>query len=89
MSRATVDRILDGSSPGGPRSAGWARSLRAAQQFRDREGHLTVPRTHIETIVDDGQEYPIKLGVWLSNQRRRRAKLTPDRVAALEALGAL
>ncbi len=28
----------------------WAANLAAARQFHAREGHLTVPRKHVETI---------------------------------------
>ncbi|SEB60054.1 hypothetical protein SAMN05216482_0136 [Streptomyces sp. PAN_FS17] len=56
-------------------------------QYRAREGHLTVPRGHTETIVIDGQEHAIKLGVFLSNTKTRRAKLTTDKLTALAALG--
>ncbi|MFI7278615.1 Helicase associated domain protein [Streptomyces sp. NPDC049879] len=73
----------------GGHAAVWARSLAAAQQYRDREGHLTVPRAHTETVTgDDGQEHEVRLGVWLANQRTRRASLTPERAAALDELGA-
>ncbi|WP_079146891.1 helicase [Streptomyces griseochromogenes] len=34
-----------------------------------------------------GQEHTVKLGVFLSNTKSRRAKLTPERLAALAALG--
>ena len=74
---------------GGGREAAWQRSLAAARQYRAREGHLTVPRQHVETMVDDGgQEHTIKLGVWLSNQRSRRTTLSAERVAALDPLQA-
>lgn len=73
----------------GGRAAAWERNLRAARQYRDREGTLTgVPRGHVETVTDDGQEHAVKLGVWLTNQRTRRAKLPAERVEALAALGA-
>ena len=63
-------------------------NLAAATQYREREGHLTVPRKHIETVTgEDGVEQQVRLGVWLSNQRARRDKLTAERVTALDALG--
>jgi hypothetical protein len=37
--------------------------------------------------VHEGQEHAVKLAVWLSNQRARRASLPADRVAVLEELG--
>ncbi|MFJ2629953.1 Helicase associated domain protein [Streptomyces sp. NPDC087532] len=61
----------------------FARNLAAATAYAQREGHLNVPRQHIE--ITDGPE--IKLGIWISNQRSRRARLHPQRVDALNALG--
>ena len=54
------------------------------RQYRDREGSATVPRGHVETL-DDGTE--VRLGVWLSNTKARRAKLAPEQLAALGELG--
>ncbi|MGW8557498.1 hypothetical protein [Streptomyces tubercidicus] len=45
---------------------------------------MTVPRAHVERL-EDGSE--VKLGVFLSNSKSRRAKLTADRLAALADLG--
>ncbi|WP_430381373.1 Helicase associated domain protein [Streptomyces arenae] len=77
---------------GAPRSqdARWAINLTAARQFHAREGHLQVPRQHIEiTGNGDGSHGPaaVKLGAWLDNTRRRAAKLSPERRAALDQLG--
>ncbi|MFI6006179.1 Helicase associated domain protein [Streptomyces sp. NPDC051366] len=70
----------------------WAMHYAAAAQFFAREGHLTVPRKHIETISlgGDGQaqrDAPLKLGTWVDNQRRRAATLTPERVEQLSRVG--
>jgi hypothetical protein len=60
----------------------WALNLAAATQFYEREGHLRVPRKHIERIAIDGrhgedqEERDIKLGAWIGNQRSRAATLT-------------
>ncbi|MHC3475478.1 helicase associated domain-containing protein [Streptomyces sp. 7R007] len=62
----------------------WALNIAAARQFHAREGHLTVPRKHIEQL-DDGAE--AKLGLWVANARRRADKLTEQRRADLNALG--
>ncbi|KPC86546.1 helicase [Streptomyces sp. NRRL F-6602] len=35
--------------------------------------------------MEDGTE--VKLGVWVSNSKSRRAKLTSDKLTALAALG--
>ncbi|MET8299055.1 helicase associated domain-containing protein, partial [Streptomyces sp. NPDC005180] len=77
----------------------WAMHLAAARQFHEREGHLTVPRKHIETITVDGvggasgdgcenqEQRELKLGAWVSNQRSRAATLTPERIEQLSAIG--
>ncbi|MGW1562992.1 helicase associated domain-containing protein [Streptomyces sp. NPDC002144] len=61
----------------------WETNLAAARQFHAREGHLRPARKHVEVV--DGAE--IKLGSFLDNARRRAAKLSPERRAALEELG--
>ncbi|MFG2426095.1 Helicase associated domain protein [Streptomyces sp. NPDC048448] len=63
------------------------RGVAALAQYKARTGSLTVPRGHVETIVIDGQEHPVKLGVFLSNSKSRRAKLTADKLATLADLG--
>ncbi|MBB5932215.1 superfamily II DNA or RNA helicase [Streptomyces echinatus] len=78
----------------------WAMHLAAAKQYYEREGHLRVPRKHIERIVgasgDDSrdgknggeqEEREIKLGAWVGNQRSRAASLSPERVEQLSAIG--
>lgn len=61
----------------------FTRNLAAAAAYAQREGHLNVPRKHVE--ITDGTE--IRLGIWISNQRSRRAKLPLQRVDALNELG--
>ncbi|MFF8029531.1 helicase associated domain-containing protein [Streptomyces sp. NPDC007896] len=63
-----------------PASAG---HLAAARQFHAREGHLNVPRKHVEDVGG----VPVKPGGFLDNTRRTASKLTPERHAELEALG--
>ncbi|MFJ5197036.1 Helicase associated domain protein [Streptomyces sp. NPDC088394] len=79
----------------------WALNLRAAQQFHGREGHLRVPRKHVEYLegVAEGTAGPsghqagadgvvvVKLGTWLDNVRKRATKLTEQRRADLDVLG--
>ncbi|WP_333778994.1 DEAD/DEAH box helicase [Streptomyces sp. IBSBF 3136] len=77
----------------------WALNLAAATQYYQREGHLRVPRSHIERIaVDqdgDGQEgggeaqeeRELRLGAWIGNQRSRAATLTSERIEQLAAIG--
>ncbi|MEW2339564.1 helicase associated domain-containing protein, partial [Streptomyces sp. NPDC006682] len=63
------------------------RGILALEQYRARTGTVTVPRAHIETVTIDGQEHGVKLGVFLTNIKTRRAKLAADKLAVLAALG--
>ncbi|WP_432190569.1 helicase associated domain-containing protein, partial [Streptomyces sp. Tue6028] len=67
----------------------WATHLAAARQFHAREGHLRVPRKHVEELAgEDGEGgTSVRLGGWLDNTRRRADKLTSERRAALDELG--
>ncbi|MGQ4437812.1 Helicase associated domain protein [Streptomyces sp. SAS_260] len=56
-----------------PMSA-FERGVAALTQYKTREGHVTVPRGHVEQL-EDGTE--VRLGVWRSNMRSRRDSL-PD-----------
>ncbi|WP_438272119.1 Helicase associated domain protein [Streptomyces antibioticus] len=65
-----------------------------AKQFYEREGHLRVPRKHVERIVvggdgkgGSGKEQDLKLGAWIGNQRSRAATLSPERVEQLSTIG--
>ncbi|WP_028815367.1 DEAD/DEAH box helicase [Streptomyces flavidovirens] len=73
--------------PGGPPTtpvSAFERGVAALAQYKAREGSVAVPRAHVERL-EDGIE--VRLGVWIMNQKTRRKKLTPDRLAALAALG--
>nr|BEK71248.1 hypothetical protein KPHV_84750 [Kitasatospora purpeofusca] len=68
------------------------RNLAAAAQYREREGHLNVPRKHKETlVVDDGTDedtvVEISLGLFIANSRSRRADIPAARAARLTELG--
>ncbi|MGW3829264.1 Helicase associated domain protein [Streptomyces sp. NPDC005071] len=66
------------------------RGLTALAQWAEREGaHRPVPRGHAEEIAVDGKTEPmvVKLGVWVSNTRARRDKLTAEQLDALRELG--
>ncbi|MGA5127653.1 Helicase associated domain protein [Streptomyces pseudogriseolus] len=71
----------------------WALNLAAARQFYQREGHLRVPRKHIERIIlngdgdGGGEEREVRLGAWISNQRSRAVTLSPQRIEQLSAIG--
>ncbi|KOY53596.1 helicase associated domain-containing protein [Streptomyces sp. XY332] len=77
---------------GGPSKAQQAfqRGLAALTQWVAREGaHRPVPRAHGEEVVVEGEAEPmvVKLGVWVSNTKSQRDKLTADQLAALTQLG--
>ncbi|MDD1064106.1 Helicase associated domain protein [Streptomyces cocklensis] len=80
-----------GAAKGAGKAAhAFQRGLTALTQWVEREGaDRPVPRTHSEQITVDGQAEPVavKLGVWVSNTKSRRDKLTADQLAALAALG--
>jgi hypothetical protein len=61
----------------------WADNLAAAHQYREREGHLNVPRRHIETVGERSSA----LGVFIANCRARKTALAPERVQELAAIG--
>ncbi|MET7552379.1 helicase associated domain-containing protein, partial [Streptomyces sp. NPDC005500] len=71
----------------------WALHLAAARQYFEREGHLRVPRKHIEMITvggdggEDQEQRELRLGAWISNQRSRAATLAPERVEQLSTIG--
>ncbi|MGW6879575.1 Helicase associated domain protein [Streptomyces goshikiensis] len=66
------------------------RGLDALTQWVEREGaHRPVPRAHGEEIAVEGEAEPVvvKLGVWVSNTKTRRHKLTQEQLDALRSLG--
>ncbi|MEV6726183.1 Helicase associated domain protein [Streptomyces xanthochromogenes] len=60
------------------------RGVAALAQYRARTSSVTVSRAHVERL-EDGTE--VKLGVWIMNQKGRRAKLTADKLQQLADLG--
>ncbi|MGW4231193.1 Helicase associated domain protein [Streptomyces sp. NPDC004980] len=79
--------------PAGPQrkaaagAGAFERGVLALEQYKNRTGKVTVPRAHVETVVVDGREHPVKLGVFITNSKTRRTKLTTAKLAALAALG--
>jgi superfamily II DNA or RNA helicase len=70
--------------------AAFQRGLAALAQWVEREGaHRPVPRGHSEEITVDSEAEPVvvKLGVWVSNTKSRRDKLTAEQLDALRELG--
>ncbi|MEV6109182.1 Helicase associated domain protein [Streptomyces sp. NPDC051940] len=68
-------------------TAAFERGLTALTQYKARTGSVTVPRAHVEPVTADGQEHQVKLGVFLSNTKTRRAKLTAVQLQQLANLG--
>ncbi|MGW0669734.1 Helicase associated domain protein [Streptomyces sp. NPDC002746] len=60
------------------------KGVAALAQYRARVGSVKVPRAHVEALPDGSE---VKLGVFLSNSKSRRDKLTADKLAALAGLG--
>ncbi|MFE7328170.1 helicase associated domain-containing protein [Streptomyces sp. NPDC057565] len=56
----------------------------ALAQYIAREGRSVVGRQHVEELPNGTS---VRLGVFLSNQKSRRDKLTEDQLSALAALG--
>ncbi len=65
-------------------SGAFEQGVAALAQYRARTGTVTVPRGHVERL-EDGTE--VRLGVFLSNARSRRAKLSADKRQRLAGLG--
>jgi hypothetical protein len=62
-------------------SAKWDKMYALLQQFKKREGHCNVPKSHTEDKA--------KLGTWVNTQRqlKTKEKLDPDRQKRLEEIG--
>ncbi len=74
---------------GSKAEAAFQRGLAALTQWVEREGQRPVPRGAVVDVEVDGEAepVPVKLGVWVSNTKSRRDKLTAEQLAALAALG--
>lgn len=69
----------------GKASQAFQRGLAALAQWVEREGtDRPIPRKAVETLPDGTET---KLGVWISNTKTRRDKLTPEQQDALRELG--
>ncbi|MDB4071343.1 Helicase associated domain protein [Amylibacter sp.] len=62
-----------------PETLDWEEGFSKLKQYKEREGHLKIPRQH--------NEGGFRLGAWDSNQRSRKDKLTPERLKRLNTLG--
>ncbi|MGW9210954.1 helicase associated domain-containing protein [Embleya sp. NPDC055664] len=80
--------VPDGPRPRRTREQAWAIAVAAAAAYRARVGHLEVPRAHVESVTAfDGWPKDVRLRVWVTTTRSRRAKLSEERIAELDALG--
>ncbi|MEU0119884.1 Helicase associated domain protein [Streptomyces bobili] len=80
----------DATKGQGKAQQAFQRGLAALAQWVEREGAgRSVPRGHSEEIAVDGEAEPVavKLGVWVSNTKARRDKLSAEQLAALRELG--
>ncbi|GAA2265009.1 DEAD/DEAH box helicase [Streptomyces amakusaensis] len=86
---ALAAALKDPKKPGSKAEAAFQRGLAALAVWVEREGQRPVPRGTVVEITVDGEAepVPVKLGVWLSNTKSRRDKLTAEQLAALAALG--
>ncbi|MGW2789757.1 Helicase associated domain protein [Streptomyces sp. NPDC001251] len=86
---APADAAKGPKKAGSKAEAAFQRGLAALTQWVEREGQRAVPRGHSETITVDGEAEPVvvKLGVWVSNTKSRRDKLTQEQLDALARLG--
>ncbi|WP_073743423.1 DEAD/DEAH box helicase [Streptomyces sp. CB02115] len=69
---------------GGARGGAFERGLVALAQYAEREGTVVVARSWSEELPDGTS---VRLGVWLSNTRTRRAGLNAEQLERLAALG--
>ncbi len=75
-------------APKVPRAVQEERNLAAAAQYRQREGHLNVPRQHKEALLlADGTTVEISLGLFIANSRSRRDSIPATRAERLTQLG--
>lgn len=68
----------------GKAMSAFERGVAALAQYKGPHWLREAPRAHVEVLADGSE---IKLGVFLSNNKSRRAKLTADKLAALAGLG--
>ncbi|MFF0629751.1 Helicase associated domain protein [Streptomyces sp. NPDC004296] len=77
------EQVEPAKAPGKAVSA-FDKGVAALKQYKARVGSVKVPRAHVEALPDGSE---VKLGVFLSNSKSRRDKLTADKLATLAGLG--
>lgn len=78
LSLAQVERLDSIGFIWDPIAAQWEEAFEALKAFHKREGHCRVPIK----IKTDG----LKLGIWASNIRKRKDKLTPRQIDQLDSI---
>ncbi|MGX1886573.1 helicase associated domain-containing protein [Streptomyces sp. NPDC055287] len=73
-----------GRASGGASGGAFERGVAALAQYKAREGKAVVARGHVEELPDGTS---VRLGVWLSNTRSRRAGLSEEQREQLAGLG--
>ncbi|MFH8259299.1 DEAD/DEAH box helicase [Streptomyces roseolus] len=88
--RPALAAALKGAGKAGSKAeAAFQRGLTALAQWVEKEGKRPVPRGAVVEVAVDGETepVPVKLGVWVSNTKSRREKLTVEQRATLAGLG--
>jgi superfamily II DNA or RNA helicase len=62
-----------------PLTEDWETNFAALERFKQREGNARPSQKH--------QEDGLNLGLWVTNQRKAKDRLSPERIARLESLG--
>ncbi|MDX3854868.1 DEAD/DEAH box helicase [Streptomyces sp. AK02-01A] len=63
----------------------WKQGIEAARAYQRRNGHLRVPRDHVEEATDRSEGFP--LGLWLAGKREGHKTIPPGRIIELDELG--
>ncbi|MFF3646483.1 Helicase associated domain protein [Streptomyces sp. NPDC002564] len=89
LGSAPVAALKGSKKPGSKSEQAFRRGLVALAQWVETEGWRPVPRGAAVEIAVDGEAEPVavRLGVWLSNTKARRGRLSAEQRAALAALG--
>jgi len=63
---------------GTTQDARWDTMFEELRKFKDREGHCNVPSSYSDNP---------KLGIWVSNHRAKRSKISKERASRLDSIG--
>ncbi|WP_329467405.1 helicase associated domain-containing protein [Streptomyces sp. NBC_01431] len=85
--QARTASAASGANWAGRGAEAFTRGLAALAQYVEREQRTVVPRQHNEQVTVDGQDHDVRLGVWVSNQKMRRDRLSEEQLGQLAGLG--